>query len=123
MKIRNMVLPKIIPYYLSPQSIQLLTEKLYESNIEIKDNELHVYRDNMPELFDILNLLKKKSEKITNGDSNLFEYELGISIPNGEIFTFTLDNDVVYYTSLFYISNLVSSDLHIVYKINDAVEV
>ncbi len=123
MKIKDMVLPKIIPYYLSPQSIQLLTEKLYESNIEIKDDELHVYRDNMPELFNILSLLKKKSEKITNGDSNLFEYELGISIPNGEIFTFTLDNNVVYHTSLFYISNLVSSDLHIVFKIKDAVEV
>lgn len=118
-----MVLPKIIPYYLSPQSIELLTEKLYESDIEIKHDELHVYRDNMPELFDVLNLLKKKSEKITSGDSNLYEYELGISIPNGEIFTFTLDNNITYNTSLYYMNNLVSSDLHIVFKIKDAVEV
>lgn len=123
MKIKNMVLPKIIPYYLSPQSIELLTEKLYESDIEIKHDELHVYRDNMPELFDVLNLLKKKSEKITSGDSNLYEYELGISIPNGEIFTFTLDNNITYNTSLYYMNNLVSSDLHIVFKIKDAVEV
>lgn len=117
MKVIAVELPKMLPYYFSEASIELLEEKIKESEVNIIGDEMHFYRENTIDLFNILTILKSKTEKVTAGNQCMYEYELDIHIHDGHIFKITLDDGNTYNTIVFHIGNLENSDLHIIHKI------
>ena len=117
MRIISVDLPKIIPYYLSKKSIELLNKKIKDCEVKRINDELHFYRENDLDLFNILSVLKTKTEKVTAGNQFVYEYELDINIKNGHLFHVELDDGNNYNISLFHIGNLTNSDMHIIFKI------
>lgn len=117
MNIEEVELPILANYYFSERIIESIINMIkFPKKVEIENNHLHLYIEDNPELDDCLILIKKKSEKITNGDKYIFEYELDISIPNGNVFLFKI-NGKIYKCLLFSGSHSENGDIHIIFNI------
>lgn len=118
MKITDVILPKIINYYVSDNCMQKIKDTLlFGSNVYQEKNDLHVTTENDFDAFDALKLIKSKSERITLGEQMKFEYEMDISMPNGHLFQFKLDDGREINCSLNIVHILDNNDIKLVFKI------
>lgn len=80
MKLKNIVLPKIIDYYISPKNIEFLNDYLMNQDFIIKErsdsNCISIFMDYNSDIFGILKTIIDKTEKVTVGDMYKYQYEL-----------------------------------------------
>lgn len=118
MVVAEVILPKIISYYISDSCIEKIREKVIGHILIPKEDKIVIEATNDFEVFDALKLIKSKTEKMTLGDQHKYEYEMDISIPDGHLFEFILTDDSVVKCTLISVHNLENSDLSLTFKVN-----
>ena len=104
-------------YYLSEDSMDRLINDLKLANVFYSNNTLHLIKTNNIETFSNLQMIHEKCQKITVGDSFVFEYEMDVSEENANILEFKMDNGETYKASILSIGNLQNTDLSIIMTI------
>lgn len=101
MKILSAQLPKILEYYVSPNIQNQINECLNTAEVNIDGNILEASITNNGEVYEAFKIIKDKMQTTTIGNGKkLYEYELDISIKDGHIFIFTLDDNNSYICNL-----------------------
>ena len=116
MKITEVILPKIIDYYVSDGCAEKIKQAILNSTVEEKEDKLILITNNDFEVFDALRLIRCKTEKVTLGEQRKYEYELDVSAPNAHLFSLKIDDKSIDCT-LIGVNNLENSDLKIVFMI------
>lgn len=117
MKITEVILPKIIDYYVSDGCAKKIKQTILKSIVEKNGDKLILTADNDFEVFDALRLIRCKTEKVTLGEQRKYEYELDVSAPNAHLFTLKTDYNSNIECTLIGVNNLENSDLRIVFAI------
>lgn len=117
MKITEVILPKIIDYYVSDGCAEKIKHSILNSTVEKIDDKLILVSGNDFEVFDALKLIRCKTEKVTLGEQRKYEYELDVSAPNAHLFTLKTDDNSSFNCTLICVNNLENSDLKIMFMI------
>jgi len=101
MKILSVELPKIIQYYISPNTQKNINKCFDTAEVNVYDNVLEVNIQNNSEVYEALKVIKDKIQTTTIGNGKkLYEYELDINIKDGHIFIFILEDNNNYICNL-----------------------
>lgn len=80
MKLKNIILPKIVDYYISPNNIEFLNNYLKDQEFVIKErnnsNYISLFMDYNSDILGILRTIIDKTERVTVGDMYKYQYEL-----------------------------------------------
>src|SRR5574344_1938855 len=116
MEIKEVVLPKIIDYYISDSCAKKIEQSILSSAVEKFDDKIVLVSNNDFEVFDALRLIRCKTEKVTLGEQRKYEYEMDVSAPNAHLFTLKVDDTPIECT-LIAVYNLENSDLKMTFVI------
>lgn len=117
MKIKSILYPDFINYYVSAKIISHVNVSLLEGKCQIDNNRLHVYAPNKEDsVFDALRTIKQKSEKTTIGNKYVYEYELDTTSPNENTFIITLDDGTKYRCVLIHVGVNETNHIHLIFK-------
>ena len=84
----EVILPVLVSYYISDRVRKNIVTAIKNSRINTDDKQIHLYMNGSNEVEDALRLIQSKSSKTTIGNKYIYEYELDVFIPEGNIFTF-----------------------------------
>lgn len=91
MKITNVTMPEISYSYLSDQQIEAIKKNILDGYCEKFDNTIVLIMNYDFDIFLALKELDEKTQKITKGNSYLYEYELNIKDKYGYKANFIFD--------------------------------
>ena len=118
MKILFVQLPKILEYYVSPNIQAQINECLDTAEVSINGNILEANITNNSEVYEALKIIKDKMQTTTIGNGKkLYEYELDVSIKDGHIFIFTLDDNNSYVCNLYDLKLDMYNNIHLKFTI------